>query len=94
MEPIDFDESNMTFTRPADMTDDQCGSLKVWQGHEQSTGFPLIISKWKLSAEDLKRVNETGEVWLSIYGSGMPPVSIFTENPFNNVQNVSEGSEG
>ena len=68
------------------MTDDQCMDLPVWKGQvpldDSSQTFPAIISCWRLSKEDLDEINRTGVVWLSITGHGMPPVSIFTENPF------------
>lgn len=84
MLPITFDQSNFTFKKPADMTDEQCGDLSVFKGKDTG-GFPVIISCWKFSKEDLEEIQKTGHVWLSITGSGMPPVSIFTENPFEQV---------
>lgn len=82
MLPTTFPQSNFVFTKPKDMTDEQCMSLPVCNTKDQE-GFPVIISCWKLSKEDLETINKTGEIWLSITGRGMPPVSLFTENPFN-----------
>lgn len=68
------------------MTDEQCMDLKVWRGEaphdDAGNTYPAIISCWKLSKEDLDEINRTGVVWLSITGLGMPPVSVFGENPF------------
>lgn len=78
---VDFPEANFTFTKPADMTDEQCMPLQVWKGKDQE-GFPLIISKWSLSAEDMAEIQKSGTVYLIITGTGMPPVSLHVETPF------------
>lgn len=80
MTPIDFRFSNHTFQKPEGWTDEQCTPLPV-HIHENNE-FPGIISCWKLSEEDLQRINETGVVWLNVVGRTMPPVLLFTENPF------------
>lgn len=85
MLPTDFEQRNFVFGKPADMTDEQCMDLPVFKGvaKDESGGeIPVIISCWKLNKEDLEEIQKTGHVWLSITGHGMPPVSIFTENPF------------
>lgn len=81
MLPTDFPERNKIFTKPKQMTDEECMELPVWKGKD-TKGFPVIISKWRLSKEDLEEINRTGEIWLSITGNGMPPVNLFTEYPF------------
>ncbi len=86
MLPVDFPEANFTFTKPANMTDEQCSSLRVWKGpvkvEDQRITVPAIISKWTFSKEDLEEIARTGCIYLSITGTGMPPVALFTENPF------------
>lgn len=86
MLPTSFPDQNTVFAKPHDMTDEQCMDLPVWKGNvpfdDEGTMFPAIISCWKLSKEDLKEIQRTGVIWLSITGHGMPPVSVFTENPF------------
>ncbi len=81
MLPTTFEGSNFVFTKPKDMTDEQCGDLPVFKGSDME-GVPVIISCWKFSREDLDEIERTGCVFLSITGNGMPPVSLFTENPF------------
>jgi hypothetical protein len=89
MLPVHFPKSNFVFKKPSDMTDEQCSDLSVWKGEvpvdEAGNTFPAIISCWKLSKEDLEEIQKTGQIWLSITGHGMPPVSLFTENPFEGV---------
>lgn len=81
MLPAEFDQANFTFTKPANMTDEECASLPVFKGQD-TNGLPVIISKWRFNKEDLEIIAETGEIWLQIVGDGMPPVSLYTENPF------------
>ena len=89
MLPTDFPHSNFTYSKPESMTDEQCTSLPVWRGEvkgdEQGTLFPAIISRWQLSREDLDLILKTGCVWLSVTAMVMPPVSVFVEDPFENV---------
>lgn len=86
MLPTSFEGSNFVFTKPKDMTDEQCVDLPVWRGmvpvDDAGTLFPAIISCWRFSKEDLEEIQKTGCIWLSITGTAMPPVSLFTENPF------------
>lgn len=81
MLPIEFPEKNFTFQKPASMTDKECSSLDVWRG-ETEDGVPAIISKWQPSREDLDALNRGEGLYLQILGTGMPPVSLYTENPF------------
>lgn len=86
MLPASFPQQNTVFTRPSDMVDEQCGDLCVWKGNvqvdENGPITPALISCWKFSKEDLEEIQKTGIIWLSITGESMPPVSLFTENPF------------
>lgn len=81
MQPIEFKEQNKVFTKPESMTDEQCQSLPVWMGKD-TQGVPNIISCWEVTPQELLKINETGKIWLSVCGSGMPPVLLMAENPF------------
>ena len=74
-QPSSFDESNHVLGRPEDMTDEQCGPLSV-QIAQYSNGMLVIISCWKLTAEELIEVNKTGRIWLTVVGNRMPPVMV------------------
>lgn len=63
------------------MTDEQCMELPVFKGKDAS-GFPVIISRWQLSKEDLDEIQKTGAVYLVVVGEGTPPVSLHVESPF------------
>lgn len=41
----------------------------------------VVISKWKLTPEDIQKINETGELYLVVVG-GQPPVRLYVDNPF------------
>ena len=81
MMPITFEGSNKVLKKPSSMADEDCMDLPVHAG-KYPDGSPCIISCWKLNKEDLEEIQKTGVVWLSVFGYGMPPVSLFTENPF------------
>lgn len=86
MLPVNFPQSNKVYAKPEGWTDEECSDLNVWQGDAPIEGtnrtVPAIISCWRLSHEDLQEIQRTGIVWLSITGTAMPPVSVFTECPF------------
>jgi len=81
MLPITFKQANHIFTEPNGLTDEQCGNLPVFKGKDMAN-LPVIISCWKFSKEDLEYIQQTGCIFLSIMGEGMPPVSLIAENPF------------
>ncbi|ACU61346.1 hypothetical protein [Chitinophaga pinensis] len=87
MLPITFPEHNTVYGKPEEMTDDQCMALPAWKGEapidEEGSRVPVIISCWQLSKEDLDEINKNGCIWLSVSGTQLPPVSVFTENPFH-----------
>ena len=85
MLPTTFEGSNFVYTKPQGWTDEQCMDLPVFKGvskDEDGYESPVIISCWKLSKEDFEEIQKTGCIYLSITSHGMPPVSLFTENPF------------
>lgn len=88
MLPTDFFGRNKVYTKPEGWTDEQCSDLPVWEGQapidDSGAMAPTIISCWKLSKEDMEEIQRTGVIWLSVNAGGMPPVSLFTENPFTN----------
>jgi hypothetical protein len=65
---------------------------------EQDVAF--LISRWKLSPEEIARINETGELWLGVMTTKpaedqlgklhltntMPPVLLTVNDPFGDVE--------
>ena len=87
MLPIDFEEANFTFTKPKNMTDEECSDLRVFMGVD-TENKPCIVSKWKLSKEDIEEINNGGYLYIQIAGHQMPPISAYTENPFAQQQEL------
>lgn len=83
MLPVNFKEANFTFTKPEGWSDEECMDLPVYRGLTPSpSNRPFLISCWQLSKEDLEEIQKTGKIYLCVSGYSMPPVSLFTENPF------------
>lgn len=81
MKPTKFKESNLLLGAGGNPNTNDM-PVMVAQNPEMSAGHPIdfVVSKWKLSEEELKKVNETGCIYLSVMGQPSP-VYIFTEEP-------------
>lgn len=78
MKPTSFKESNLVMGAGNNPnTDDLVIARSV-----DRDGTPFVISRWKLSPEELQRINETGDVWVCIMGTGMPPIMPTVFQPF------------
>lgn len=76
MNAIKHHTNNHVFGPPAmwDHTKTPCDSLSVTIGGDDDQ--PCIKSHWMPTADELVKLNAGHPVELSIYGRGMPPVSI------------------
>lgn len=83
MTPQDFEQANFTFGKPDSMTDEQCGSLRVFRGKDTETDIDVIVSQWQPSVEELERIKRGEPIFLTVYGRGMPAVSLSGHNPFD-----------
>lgn len=81
MTPTSFTESNHVLDKPPGWDYDQCEALSVCVT-KQPDGMPVVISCWKVTAEELAEINRTGRVWLVVPGRSMPPVSVQGSTPF------------
>jgi hypothetical protein len=81
MKPIDFEQANMTFMPPKEMTDDQCGAMRVACVADPD-GLPCLISCHQPTIEERAAILAGKPVWLWVIGSVMPPVLVTTDNPF------------
>jgi hypothetical protein len=71
MIPVPFAEQNKTLTKPQGMTDDECGSLPVYNDGQQS------VSCWGLNWRERLSALLYGKVWLQVYaGWTQPPVAL------------------
>lgn len=87
-EACGFEEANTSLGPPAGMTEDQVHTLRVFRGADTS-GQPVVISCFKLAAEELAEVNRTGRVWLGVLGTSMPPVWVFGTKPFETQESTT-----
>jgi hypothetical protein len=67
------------------MTADQCNPLPVCATSMQD-GTPVLISCWKVTAEELREIERTGRVWVLVAGHSMPPISPTGHCPFDDCQ--------
>lgn len=77
MLPINFPESNIMFTRPDTMKDDECSSIPAFVGRRED-GLPCINTVWMPSKEDREAINAGRPIVLHIIANRMIPVSLFT----------------
>lgn len=83
---IGFKGNNHVFGKPQEWTDEQCYSLPVQVGtvNIDAAGHrsPVVVSCWRLTPNELaKAIQSGGDVYLTIHGYGMPPVSISADKP-------------
>lgn len=76
-----FDQENAVLGAPLGMSADECEPLSVWRG-ELESGVPVVISCWKITAEELEEIKRTGRVWLMVMGTTMPPVYLKGVSPW------------
>jgi hypothetical protein len=67
--------------KPADMDHDDCSCLSVLRTRVNNHRIPVVISCWKLTAEELEEINSTGRIWLMVSGETMPPAVVSGTKP-------------
>lgn len=79
MIPQRFAQSNIVMTAPKGM-EDQCSDIHAYQG--ELDGNKICITAYRPTPEEIVKLNLGGNLWLWIYGGGMPPVCLTTDDPF------------
>lgn len=74
MKPIVTPETNAVFVAPG------CGDLPATTCHDPETGKDYVQTVWELSLDDLKKINETGLIYISVMGNGVQPILVSTES--------------
>jgi len=77
MLPIDFEGTNTVFNKPADMTDEQCSSIRAFVGNNVEN-TPVILTAWQPNKEDIEAINAGRPVMLLVTGKSLPPVLLYT----------------
>lgn len=81
MEAVNFEQANTNLGPPKGKTEDEVGTLRVFRG-ESADGQKVVISKWKLTKEEVAHLLAGECLYLWVYGETMPPVALDTESPF------------
>lgn len=80
--PVPFPQANATLVgTPDDRAAGTVLDLPVYR-YVDNDGKPYVISKWKLSTDELAEIMRTGEVWLHAWGTTHPPIAVSGANPF------------
>ena len=74
MKPIKTETCNAVYTLKG------CHDLPVTKYTNAATNEPGVESCWELTPDEIKRVQETGKIYLYIQGEGIPPVLLTTES--------------
>ena len=74
MKAIETPDTNAVFTAEG------CFDLPATKCHDPNTGINYIQTVWELSLEELKRVQETGLIYVSVVGTGIQPILVSTES--------------
>lgn len=70
MKPSKFKESTISLEKPESMTDNECGSLSIYQAQDGT-----CISLWKASFWSRIKFLFHGRIWLGVLsGNTQPPV--------------------
>lgn len=77
----DFDRENIA--PPPGVAIQDCGFLPTLFGsnHSDSIDWPMFLSYWKPSDEEIEQLRQGGHVELAVYARQMVPVSIITLPP-------------
>ncbi len=81
---VPFNEANTVLRAPT-QEDQAAGTVYDLHVHRYRDldGQANVISKWKLSPEELAEVVRTGgEIWFNCWGATHPPIWISGTNPF------------
>jgi len=80
MRARNFDQSNTIMGPPSDMRD-SCTAIPAFRGDHDEDG-PVVITRWHPSQEEVEALESGGDLYLTVYGKGMPPVHLGTADPF------------
>lgn len=81
MVPTSFEGENAVLGAPEGVGCDQVAPLSVLRT-QYTDGTPVVISCWKVTAEELAEIQRTGRVWLHVLGYTMPPVLVMGTRSF------------
>jgi hypothetical protein len=84
MVPCSFKEENCLLDMPPEIA--QLGQpLPVCIGMQENS-YPVVISCWKVTKEELEEIKRTGRIYLIVLGTMHPPVDLVGISPFQKIQ--------
>lgn len=87
MKPVKTETCNAVYTLEG------CRDLPVTKYTNVDNGERGVESCWELSPEEIKKIQETGKVYLYIQGTVVPPVLLTTESFIFFQEDGSDGDE-
>lgn len=75
MRPSDFEGSNAVYRAPAGISKEDCGDLPILRNG------PLMTSCWIPDDHERAQIAAGGPIFLTVFGSGHPMVSLGTDVP-------------
>lgn len=81
-DPMPFREANGTLVPPQqDTPGTRILEMPIcWTS--TPAGVPCVVSCWRFTKPELDRLNETGNLWVTIIGATLPPIAIEVNSPF------------
>lgn len=83
MKGSEFEEANLKLM-PPDGQEDDVYALHVWRHPEGG----YLISKWEMTWRERLACLFRGHVWLHVWGSSHPPLTLETNYPFEKRENT------
>lgn len=85
IKPISFQQTNQVYQGNGTTVQDLPVCVaKNELNPEMPPNANYLIIKWKLTPEDIQRINESnGELWMVTLGRGVMPVRLLSDNPFS-----------
>lgn len=85
MNPVNFLDSNTTYNPPDDYEGDAIEAIFAYKGQADGgplDGYPVIVTAWKPSEEELAQLVAGGVVYMSQLSCGLHPHFLSTEFKF------------
>lgn len=77
-----FDEQNVCFGPPEGIAEDECSSILAWRGLSDR-GRPIIVTCWKVTADEEADILEKGRIWMVTWGQALQPCYLTAKTPFS-----------
>lgn len=76
-EPCDFQGANVVLRAPEGWTQEQCVDMPILKTEDGQ-----LISAWRLTPEEMIKIQNTGVIWLKVLTTAAPPpVCVLIDSP-------------